>query len=122
MNNITLKGQDATYPPLDIRELMAKFAEITDHRKARGIRYSLPCLLTMILLARLAGETKSSGIADWLQLRKDQLATFFDLARPQMPSLFQYIFQAADSLMQVNRSPGVYSLSGRFPLYYIQYM
>jgi predicted transposase YbfD/YdcC len=87
MNNITLKGMDATYSPLDIRELMAKFAEITDHRKARGIRYSLPCLLTMILLARLAGETKPSGITDWLQLRKEQLATFFDLTRPQMPSL-----------------------------------
>lgn len=87
MHNITLAGLDSTYPSFDIRELMAKFEDVTDQRKARGVRYKLPCLLAMILLARLAGETKPSGIADWLKLRKGQLVTLFNLKHGQVPSL-----------------------------------
>ncbi|MCB8980229.1 MAG: transposase family protein [Ardenticatenaceae bacterium] len=54
---------------------MTQFEAVNDQRKAQGIRYKLPCLLAMILLAKLAGETKPSSIADWLKLRKEQ----FDL-------------------------------------------
>jgi hypothetical protein len=87
MHNITLAGQDSTYPSFDMRELMAKFEDVKDLRQAQGVRYKLPFLLAMILLARLAGETKPSGIAYWLKLRKEQLVTLFDLKRSQVPSL-----------------------------------
>jgi len=87
MHNITLAGLDSTYPSFDIQELMAKFEDVTDQRKAQGIRYKLPCLLAMILLARLAGETKPSSIADWLNLTKGQLVTLFNLKHGQVPSL-----------------------------------
>ncbi len=87
MHNITLAGLDSTYPSFDIQELMTKFEDVNDQRKAQGIRYKLPCLLAMILLARLAGETKPSGIADWLKLRKGQLVTLFNLKHAQVPSL-----------------------------------
>jgi predicted transposase YbfD/YdcC len=87
MHNITLVGLDSTYPSFDILELMAEFEDMKDQRKAQGIRYKLSCLLVMILLARLAGETKPSGIADWLKLRKEQLVTLFNLKHGQVPSL-----------------------------------
>ncbi|MCB8981607.1 MAG: quinone-dependent dihydroorotate dehydrogenase [Ardenticatenaceae bacterium] len=63
MHNITLAGLDSTYPSFDIQELMTQFEAVNDQRKAQGIRYKLPCLLAMILLAKLAGETKPSSIA-----------------------------------------------------------
>jgi predicted transposase YbfD/YdcC len=51
--------------------------EVTDVRKARGQRYSLAFLLVLIILAKLAGENKPKGIAEWLQLRREQLVKAF---------------------------------------------
>ena len=87
MHNITLAGLDSTYPSFDIQELMTQFEAVNDQRKAQGIRYKLPCLLAMILLAKLAGETKPASIADWLKLRKEQFVTLFNLKHAQVPSL-----------------------------------
>jgi hypothetical protein len=42
------------------RELLT----IKDTRKKRGIRYSLPILLLLIVLAKLRGEDKPYGIAE----------------------------------------------------------
>src|SRR5258708_38097285 len=43
--------------------------QVQDVRKARGKRYPLPLLLTLILLAKLAGETSISGVGGWTRHR-----------------------------------------------------
>jgi hypothetical protein len=60
--------------------------QITDERQARGQRYSLEFLLVLIILAKLAGENKPKGIAEWLQLRRERLAKAFGRERANVPS------------------------------------
>ena len=70
MDHIILEnGQEYGFV-FDVSELMERLGQVTDQKKARGKRYSLPFLLTAILLAKLAGEDTPKGIADWLKLRR----------------------------------------------------
>jgi len=54
---------------------------VSDPRKKRGIRYSVALILTLILLAKLAGETKLSGVAEWARLRGEWLGQELGLER-----------------------------------------
>ena len=72
---------------LDLNELFARFATLTDKRCARGKRYALSTLLSIALLAKLAGCQHTAAIAAWAQLRGRALVRFFRLGRPSMPSL-----------------------------------
>jgi predicted transposase YbfD/YdcC len=56
-------------------------------RKRRGVRYPLAVLLTIAVMAKLAGYSGARAIADWAALRADVLAELFDLPRPRMPHL-----------------------------------
>ncbi len=47
--------------------------QVRDGRKKRGCRYSLALILTLLLLARLAGETEIRAAAQWIRLRKGWL-------------------------------------------------
>ena len=87
MCNLTIEGVNTEFTPFDIDVIMSKFAYIPDPRQARGSRFKLPCLLALILLARLAGETKPYGLADWLKFRTELLVLLFDLKHPKMPSV-----------------------------------
>jgi predicted transposase YbfD/YdcC len=58
---------------------------LRDSRKARGKRYELNTILVLIVLAKLSGEDKPSGIADWAQFRTEELCDLLGLARKQMP-------------------------------------
>jgi hypothetical protein len=46
---------------------------VKDGRKAKGKRYPLALLFTLILLGKLAGETKLEGIIDWINERQQEL-------------------------------------------------
>lgn len=87
MNNITLPGAGEKVVVFDVRLLQKKLEMVADARKARGKRYPLPVLLTMVLLAKLAGEQTPTGIAEWLRLRRRQLVRFFACKHPRVPSL-----------------------------------
>jgi predicted transposase YbfD/YdcC len=54
---------------IDPASLYCAFAQVTDGRKAKGKRYPLPLLLTLLLLGKLAGETGINGIVDWVNER-----------------------------------------------------
>ena len=58
---------------------------VPDRRKPRGIRYPLPVLLSLAVLAKLAGQTCLEPLAQWAQLRASDLAILFGLPRPSMP-------------------------------------
>jgi hypothetical protein len=50
--------------------LYVALKQVKDGRKKQGCRYSLALLLTLLLLARLAGETELRAAAQWIRLRK----------------------------------------------------
>lgn len=64
--------------------------QVTDGRKKRGCRYSLALLLTLLLLARLAGETDIRAAAQWIRLRKDWIIEHLHLTRATLPCAGTY--------------------------------
>ena len=70
---------------IDLSSLYATFACVTDQRDARGLRYSLPTVLTFVTLAKLAGENTLAGIAEWVKYRIDELSAAFGLAKKRAP-------------------------------------
>ena len=53
----------------DLDALYACLQTIPDHRDRRGVRYPLASLLMIGVLAKLAGQDSSRGMAHWAQLR-----------------------------------------------------
>lgn len=74
----------------DVGSLMSVLHEIDDPRAARGVRYSLPTLLVLLILAKLAGEDSMKGMSEWVQLRGQKLAKLFNLQRDTMPHQTTY--------------------------------
>ena len=68
-----------------ISSLMSYLVRITDTRKARGIRYSLVTILVVMILAKLCGEDKAYGIADWAEMRSEWLIETLQLAYKRLP-------------------------------------
>ena len=86
MDHITLEnGQEEGFV-FDVGDLMENLQQLGDSRKDRGKRYSLPFLLVVILLARLAGEDTPKGIAEWLKLRRRQIVAAFNSERDSVPA------------------------------------
>jgi len=61
------------------------FGRVTDHRKLKGIRYTLVTLLTIIFLAKLSGQDKPVEIADWAKNHAEKLSELLKLSRKVMP-------------------------------------
>lgn len=75
---------------INLGSLYHRFEGITDKRKAKGKRYALATILMGMLLAKLCGEDKPSGIAEWVALRGEWIAKVLGLRRKQMPSHHTY--------------------------------
>jgi predicted transposase YbfD/YdcC len=73
-----------------VDSLFAALCELHDLRDARGVRYALVTVLVFITLAKLAGEDHLRGIAQWVRLRREALATALSLAKPQAPDATTY--------------------------------
>lgn len=69
----------------DLTSLYATFARLTDGRDVRGIRYSLPTMLTFVTLAKLSGENSLAGIAEWVNYRIDALSAALGLKKSARP-------------------------------------
>lgn len=70
---------------LDLQALVAHFATVPDHRQQRGRRYPLPLLLTIAVLAKLAGYSQLRQVAEWARLRQAELAAVLGLPRATLP-------------------------------------
>lgn len=70
---------------LDLTWLYAQLQQLPDRRAARGVRYPLPMLLLIALLAKLSGHHQVRAIADWAALRATELAGVFRFPRATMP-------------------------------------
>lgn len=75
--NITIFGQveqmDQEALEVDAASLYRAFEQVRDGRKAKGKRYPLALLLTLLLLGKMAGETEVDGIIDWIRERKKEI-------------------------------------------------
>jgi predicted transposase YbfD/YdcC len=74
----------------DVGSLYAEFRQVRDSRKARGKRYELEVILTLLVLAKVCGEDKPSGIADWAKHRMEWLCEVLKLAWKRMPHRSSY--------------------------------
>lgn len=87
MKHIKLTGKDTGAIVLDVAHLAAYLSHIHDPRHKQGKIYPLGMLLTLIILAKLAGEDKPSGITEWIRLRCDDFGRLFHFKHKRMPCL-----------------------------------
>ncbi len=83
---------------VNLSSLYARFQRLPDKRKAKGKRYALATILVGMFLAKLCGEDKPSGIAEWVALRGEWIAKVLGLKRKAMPSHHTYRRILADIL------------------------
>ena len=83
---------------IDLGGLYHRFERLTDKRKPKGKRYALATILLGMFLAKLCGEDKPSGIAEWVALRGEWIAKVLGLKRKQMPSHHTYRRVLADGI------------------------
>ncbi len=69
----------------DLEALYTCLQSIPDHRDRRGLQYPLASLLMIGVLAKLAGQDSSRGMAHWAKLRHRELSQLFHLKRERMP-------------------------------------
>jgi len=70
---------------LDVGALYAQAQTLIDQRKARGRQYPLALIVTVAVLAKLAGYAHVEDIADWAKLRCQELHVLFGTKRARMP-------------------------------------
>ena len=58
---------------ISLGHLMDYLKRVKDGRKRRGVRYRLEIILALFILAKLCGQNKAYGIADWVQQRREYL-------------------------------------------------
>src|SRR6476469_6316115 len=80
----TLVGSDHPYL-IDVDMLYAQAHSLTDRRDARGRQYSLALIVTVAVLAKLAGYSRVEEVADWAKLRQHELQLLFGTKRARMP-------------------------------------
>lgn len=106
---------DPTGVIIDLHSLYALFAKLTDYRDARGIRYSLPTLLTFVVLAKLAGENTMLGIAEWVSFRITELSCALALDKKRAPVDTTYSRALADAVKVVEFEKLVHDFFRRTP-------
>jgi predicted transposase YbfD/YdcC len=68
-----------------VDSLVAAFGELSDQRDPRGVRYPLAVVLTLVILAKLAGQDTVRGIGQWLAHRQERLSEWLGLKQARMP-------------------------------------
>jgi predicted transposase YbfD/YdcC len=81
---LTIPAEDGLVT-LDLGAVYAQFQTVPDTRKPRGLRYPLAVLLTVAVLAKLAGASDPAAIAQWARDRAAALVDWLDLPRATMP-------------------------------------
>jgi predicted transposase YbfD/YdcC len=98
----------------DLGSVYEGLSKITDKRKARGKLYRLETILMIIVLAKLSGEDKPTGIAEWGKHHGAEIVELMQLKKTQMPSVNTYRRILADVVCQeeVERMVGKYNQQG----------
>jgi len=88
--------------------------KLTDLRKPQGKLYALDMVLLLVILAKLSGEDKPMGIAEWAEHRQEELVQLLGLNWSRMPSHHTYRRILAYSVYaeEVERLVGEYNQRG----------
>lgn len=70
---------------IDLGSLYAEMSKLTDNRDARGIRYQLVDVLAYMVMAKLCGEDRPSGMAEWVLHRIDLWSGALQIKRKSAP-------------------------------------
>jgi len=70
---------------INVGNLLSYLLRVRDGRKRRGVRYGLGTILVVFILAKLCGQNKIYGIADWAQQRSSYLAAALQLKHKRLP-------------------------------------
>jgi hypothetical protein len=102
MNYTTLEEalEQAGLPmEVDAFSVYQAFEQIRDGRHKRGVRYRSALILTLIVLAKLAGMTSLAGIAEWVRLRAGWLTQVLPNARGSFPcaATYSHVVRAVDA-------------------------
>jgi predicted transposase YbfD/YdcC len=91
-----------------------RFCKLTDLRGVNGKRYELATVLTIIVLAKLCGEDKPLGIAEWAKYRKEELLKLLCLNWTRMPhhNTYRRILAYKVYEQEVERLVGEYNQCG----------
>lgn len=83
---------------VEAASLYAVLQGVKDQRAKRGQRYESALVLTLMLLAKLAGEQSLRGIAQWVQLRVTWLQRVLPLSDTRTPcaNTYRYICSHID--------------------------
>jgi predicted transposase YbfD/YdcC len=74
----------------EINSLYAYLERIADYRKPKGKRYKLATILLFIILAKLGGQDKPSGITEWVAHRQEGILSLLKLPRKCVPHYCTY--------------------------------
>jgi len=90
----------------DLGGLYAELEKLSDKRKPRGKRYSLALVIVLAVLAKLCGEDRPYGMAQWVSAREQGLTIALGVARRRLPCLntFRRVLQAAVNLKQLQKT------------------
>ena len=110
-------GSEGSGFVVDWGSLYDFLTRLEDRRDPRGVRYPLARVLTLALLAKLAGEDRLTGIAEWVQHRKEALARAMGLPRPQAPHRTTYSRILGSTLLveDFERMAGAFFAQSREP-------
>jgi hypothetical protein len=89
----------------EVNSLYAAFQGVSDRRKARGKRYELAVVLSLSVLAKLAGQDEPEGMADWVKLRGETLRDRLGLSRETMPHAVTYRRVLGEAMVGLKRAP-----------------
>jgi len=91
-----------------------RFCKLTDLRSVHGKRYELEGVLTIVVLAKLCGEDKPMGIAEWGKHRKEELVKLLCLNWASMPhhNTYRRILAHKVYVEEVERLVGEYNQQG----------
>jgi len=92
-----------------------RLCKLTDLRSVHGKRYELAAVLTIVVLAKLCGEDKPLGIAEWANHRKEELVKLLCLNWRRMPhhNTYRRILAYKVYEQEVERLVGEYNQQGK---------
>jgi predicted transposase YbfD/YdcC len=98
----------------DVGSVYERLTRLTDLRKAKGKLYALDLVLLIVIMAKLCGEDKPLGMAEWAQNRQEELVQLLKLSWARMPSHHTYrrILAHKVYVEEVERLVGEYNQGG----------
>lgn len=98
----------------DVGSVYERLTRLTDLRKAKGKLYALELVLLIVVMAKLCGEDKPLGIAEWAHNRQEDLVEMLNLSWSRMPSHHTYrrILAHKVNVEEVERLVGEYNQHG----------